>query len=228
MPTAPVLLVNPANRIRLLDDWIAGSNAGTLNWTAQNAGTGGAPVIDDVAVDASHAGILRLNTGTTAAGRSGVSLSFNASTYSLQPSGGNGYQEWLIKIPTLSSAGDRYLLSLGFGDIFSAEFNNGAYFYYDESTSPNWLTKTALSSTRTMTDTGIAVLGNTWIKLRIEHNGGTNRLFYINGTLVATHTTNLNSGNVYPAANMRKSAGTTSLFTYIDYWIMDHVFTTAR
>ena len=46
------------------------------------------------------------------------------------------------------------------------------------------------TSTGTVTDSGVA-FGTTPAKIRIDGDGGTNVFFYINGSLVCTHTTNL-------------------------------------
>lgn len=226
--TAAMLLPHPSQRVRLIEDWIAGTTAGTLNWSNENAGTGAAPSIEDTQVDASHWGILELHTGSTATGRSGTDLGSSATTHSILPSGGNGFSEWLIKIPTLSTAGERYAFGIGYGDIFNAEFTNGSYFYYDESVGTTWLAKTANAATRTSVDTAVTVVAGAWIKLRIENSGSTSRRFFINGTLVATITTNIPTTAISPAANVRKSAGTTTRLIYIDYFMMDQVFITAR
>jgi hypothetical protein len=80
----------------------------------------------------------------------------------------------------------------------------GIYFYHDSSVG-NWYTITRSASTETATDTGVS--GNVTTKKelkiirRIVADGGVNDVrFYIDGSLVATHTTNIpTTGNGFVA-----------------------------
>lgn len=68
---------------------------------------------------------------------------------------------------------------------------NGAVFRYSFGTDSQWTACTTNSSTATTTSTGVAV-DTSWILLEIRVNAAnTEYTFYINGNLVATHTTNL-------------------------------------
>lgn len=68
---------------------------------------------------------------------------------------------------------------------------NGAYFRWHSTTSGNWFAVTMNAGTKTETDTGVAVVAGSIINLKIEYTDATNVVFSINGSPVATHTTNL-------------------------------------
>jgi hypothetical protein len=66
----------------------------------------------------------------------------------------------------------------------------------------------------------VAVTAGTFNKLRIEVNGaGTEAKFYIDGTLVATHTTNMpgSTDRLGVGVNMRKTVGNTARQIRNDY-----------
>jgi hypothetical protein len=53
-----------------------------------------------------------------------------------------------ISVPALSDATDRWILTIGFGDVTNAEQIDGAYFYYNDAESLNWQFKTSANSVR--------------------------------------------------------------------------------
>lgn len=57
-----------------------------------------------------------------------------------------------------------------------------------------WFASNASGSTQTSTDISSAFANNTYATIRIDYTGGTDVKFYVNGTLEATHTTNLPTG----------------------------------
>jgi len=82
-----------------------------------------------------------------------------------------------------------------------AQIGNGAWFDFDSANSPNWraVTKSDSSGLTTTTDTGVAVTGASFWRLRILNTRGVDTKFFIGSNpglepidLVATHTTNLN------------------------------------
>jgi hypothetical protein len=72
---------------------------------------------------------------------------------------------------------------------------------------------------------------NTWYALKIVVNAaGTNVAFYVNGSLISTHVTNIpatTSGFGF-GVGIFKSIGTTSAVLHCDYVKLGHAFTTAR
>jgi hypothetical protein len=163
--------------------------------------------------------VYQLSTGTTNTGRVAFSKSSNGVIF------GNGIMfcyETDILIPTLSTVGDRYLLTIGYGDnIVVGDHLDGVYFEYDDNVSPNWKLKTASNGTRSTTITLVPVAINTWIKLRLEVNrNGSEVLFFINNQFVGNITTNIpntvgrNTDLLYKIV---KSAGNAPRTVLVDY-----------
>jgi hypothetical protein len=158
--------------------------------------------------------------------------------------GGAWVFESYVNVETLSTLTDRFRFVSGFGNApTNASEQNGAFFTYDEggiqngtAASPNWQCVTTLSSTRTLTTTTTAVVASAWTKLRIEVNAaGTSVTFYVNGTLVATHTTNIPTyvaGNAARGFNVKqgilKATGLTNRNVYCDYLLYENNLTTLR
>jgi len=156
---------------------------------------------------------------------------------------GNGVwnYESSFNINNLSTGTERYRWISGYGSATAAlSETDGVFFTYDEggtangtAASPNWQCVTVANSVRTLTTTSTAVTAAAWAKLRIEINAaGTQALFYVNGTLVATHTTNIplgsNSRFVNPKQGIAKTIGVTARIVYCDYLGYENILTTAR
>ena len=162
--------------------------------------------------------------------------------------GGNPTSLWLgdgtwsfdtsINITTLSttafSGGERYEMRFGFeSSANAATSSNAVMFMYAAGTSANWLCQTIQNNVTTSTTTATVVAAATWTKLRIEINAaGTSVAFYINGTLVATHTTNIPLGSNGRFLMMKmgffKKTGTTNRTLQIDYVGFESTLTTPR
>ena len=177
-------------------------------------------------------GFAQYQTGTIA---TGYATHINEGTVGRQFcfGGGSWVFETYLNIETLSTLTDRFRFVTGFGDNpTNASDGNAAIFTYDEGgiqngtiASPNWQCVTSVGSVRTLTTTTTAVVASAWTKLRIEVNAaGTSVTFYVNGTLVATHTTNIPT--FVSAANNRgfnvkqsilKITGLTNRSVFCDY-----------
>ena len=129
----------------------------------------------------------------------------------------------------------------GFGSVISnSSETNGVFITYDEggtangtTASANWQCVTVDNSVRTLTTSTTAVTASAWNKLRIEINAaGTSVTFYVNGTAIATHTTNIplasNSRYVLMKTGLAKTIGTTTRGFYCDYIGYENILTTAR
>lgn len=181
------------------------------------------------ATDATSCGVIQLTTGSTATGRaclrtlqnSAFRLGLGKATYTAR-----------FRLPILSDATNRFAVRLGFGDTDGGDMVDGVYFEYDDSASANWRCKTASASTRTTTTTAVAVAVATWYRLEIEVNAdGTEVKFYIDGTLVATHTANIPVGSGRDTGVgfwTVKSVGTTARVVQADWMGAKIVFTTPR
>ena len=155
--------------------------------------------------------------------------------------GGAWNYEALININTLSTALERYRMIFGFGSVISnSAETNGVFITYDEggtangtTASANWQCVTVDNSVRTLTTSTTAVTASAWNKLRIEINAaGTSVVFYVNGTAIATHTTNIplasNSRYVLMKTGVAKTIGLTTRGFYCDYIGYENILTTAR
>ena len=131
----------------------------------------------------------------------------------------------IVYISALSNADDTFKVVVGtadagtgVGQVPSAE---GMYFSYShEESSGNWECGTSKNGAATTeTDSEVAVEVATWYTLKIVVNSDATEIkFYIDGSLVATHTTNLPNTNTvhYPMLGIRKSVGTTSRYLGLD------------
>jgi len=145
--------------------------------------------------------------------------------------------ETYINVETLSTSGERFLLHVGYSSSIAVNTTTCYQFIYDEggtstnggAASPNWKCCTFNGTTRTNTDTGIAVGASVWYRLRIEVNANNTGVdFYINGTLVASHTTGVGINGGSPKIVFTKTAGTTNRNVYVDYIGMAQTFTNQR
>jgi hypothetical protein len=140
-----------------------------------------------------------------------------------------------IRIPNLSDSTNSYYIRVGLANTMNqANQAHACIFTYDSigtqtgsSASSNWQALTANTNVRTFTNTTTAVSANTWVKLRIVANSS-NVFFYVNNTLVATHTTNLPTTNLVPYIDIRKTAGSTARTLEVDYSTIDIKYSTAR
>lgn len=183
-----------------------------------------------------RAGLCLGTTGTTATGFASPEYGSPNTNNGIAIGNGELTFEQLIMIPTLSTSTERFVIFQGL--IGAANFtnpSNAIFFYYDEAgtitpASANWKCYTSSSLTRTQTTTSIPVTGNQWYKLRVVINAaGTSVAFYIDGTLVATHTTNINTSVGYATEScIQKTVGTTARVLYTDYSAISQTLTTLR
>jgi hypothetical protein len=187
---------------------------------------------------ANQIGIAQYQTGTLATGWAMHITEQSANGQQFQFGGGNWMYESYIEVNTLSDATNRFRFVSGFGNVASSGTEtNGAFFTYDEGgvsngtiASPNWQCVTTVGAVRTLTTTSVAVT-TTWTKLRIIVNADATEVkFYIDGTLVATHTTNIPVlPNRFKVKQMiAKALGTVNRFVYCDYIFYENTLTTLR
>lgn len=184
-------------------------------------------------------GILTLPTGTTTTGRCMV---YNHSTMSMLLLGGGEFSnEYEVRHPTLYTGTEQYYTQFGLLSGTGADQTNAVYALYDNggqttgsTASANYQFVTASGGSRTITVTSVPVVSGTTtdfqrIRIDVTPAGDTARL-YINGTLAATHTTNIpTSAAVTVAAQITKyGTGTTSRLIQIDYINWRYRFTTSR
>lgn len=149
--------------------------------------------------------------------------------------------ETSINLANLSTVTERFRFISGLGAATgTAAETDGVFLIYDEggtsngtAASANWQCVTVANSVRTLTTTSTAVTAAAWHKLRIEINAaGTSVAFYVNGTLIATHTTNIPlysaSRFVIVKQGIFKTIGITNRIIYVDYLGYENILTTSR
>jgi len=180
--------------------------AASLNGMNSSASGTGATFTDDE-TESGRIGIANCRTGTTTTGRAGVISRADTVLFG----GGRHRIRWDTKAAHLSDGTDTLTDRLGFLDSISGEPTDGCYFRYTHGTnSGKWEAVTRAAGVETATDTGIAASTN-WVCFEIEVNAaGTSVVFYINGSVVATNTTNIPTGGNRTGfgAGVIKSAGT--------------------
>jgi hypothetical protein len=206
---------------------VVGSHA--LGWaTASNTTGAGASSLPSVGtiVDAAHPGVHILTTGTTTTGAAALRLQ----TQGIALTGGTWNLQWNAIMEALSTVGEEFIIRMGLGNGTIAEHTNGVYFEYDRLTSTNWQFVTCNNSTRTKADTGVAASAK-WTGFRFEVNAAATSIVpYINSVALTAATANIPTSArlMTPLFHIVKSAGTTSRALNLDYFYMDHTWTSAR
>lgn len=121
----------------------------------------------------------------------------------------------------------RFGLRLGAGDG-----TDGVFFKLNEATNGNqWQCITRASSVSTTSNTSVTTAKSSWVRLFIVINAaGTEAKFYINGTLVATHNTNMPAAGTALTGilNMERTVVSSVITWLIDYFYIKQTFTTPR
>lgn len=176
-------------------------------------------------------GIMQLESGTTTTGRAAIRTNVDT----LAAGGGELIYEADVRIEDLSDATNEYDLRAGFGDSDTGDHTDGMYFEYDRNSNTDWNIVCAGASTRTRSDSNVAVAADTWYKLRVVCNAaGDSVSFFINGT--ETSNSPITGANIPVGFAERfgagvwlvKSAGTTERLAYVDRILVKKTLTTAR
>jgi hypothetical protein len=195
-PTETMALVtipeNNPRRYYIFEDYNSGVSPGLAQVAS---GTGAGTNVDGSMPDAEGFGWLRNNLGTTATGRVGQWVGASMRL-------GNGYarhrsrHRFLVLSDGVTAA---YTFRTGFLDSMTAESTDGAFFRYTHSVNGGRFQAVCRSNgseTGSVVDTGVtAAIDTSYIFEVIVNAAGTEALFYIDGTLVATITTNIPTGS---------------------------------
>ena len=197
------------------EHWLCNSAIGNSQWEVIISGQGATGSISGS--EPKHPGIVELHTGYSNSNSIILQSGGNVITFDT----GSVYTlDTMINIPILANATEMYQFFIGFGNnIYTGDLIDGAYLCYDYWTNTtNFLVKTANNSTRTTTDTGVAVVANIWYQFTVSVDGA-NAKFYINKTLVATHTTNIPlTRSTGLLIKLNKYAGYSDRTVKIDYF----------
>jgi hypothetical protein len=225
--------LDPRTEYQYVNDFHSVANDGVLNMQ----GTGAAPVVRSplLATGSQRPGQCNLGSGTAI----GRGAGFQSSTNQLMLGGGEVVFETSVNIPTLSNATDRWQFFMGLFDTAAAlTQTNGVFFLYDEggvhtgsTAATYWQTCTSSASTRTFNNSIVqtTVTAATWTRLTLIVNAaGTSVTFYVNGSAISTHTTNIPTAGLGFGGYVHKSAGTLGRDAVFDYVKFRHTLTTAR
>ena len=136
-----------------------------------------------------------------------------------------------VKRPIIEDGTDRWSYRIGLGANTLADINDGVYFETDLNThgDANWRGATANGATRTKTTLGVAPAAGVWDILEFVVNAaGTSIGFYVNGTLLATTTTNIPTINTAVIATTIKTLGSAARNQHTDYVELRQRLTTPR
>lgn len=216
------------------EDWISLTPAGSIGWSTATAGGGASSQINNASADASHDGIVELDTGNTAGGLCALYLGVDGIV--TPAAGGLIVVEATVQFPTLSTAAQEYISRLLLGDsIVAADHTDGIYFEYNRALTGNfWVCKTANGvppGNRAIAITTVPVAPGTWYRLRAVITS-TSVIFYIDDTLVATLLANIPAGSAQryaPNLKIQKTAGIGTVSNIlIDYFQMRIVTAATR
>lgn len=224
----------PRLELSFFDDFTNSTASGTVlnsdtNWTVAVAG-GGAAIGTPPALSANHDyGVVQ---PTLSASGSFVVISKNPTLLTFGQ--GTMFAEARVSYAILGIAAQQYVSRVGFGNSVNAtDFTNGIYFEYANGTSGDvWRCRTINGGVATTTVTTTPVVAATYNNLRIEVNSdGTSVNFFIDGTLVATHTTDIPTAVANastPTIMITKTNGGTARTMNCDYFMYHYVFSSNR
>lgn len=136
-----------------------------------------------------------------------------------------------MRRPNDSGAANKSNLRIGLR-IGTGDGTDGVFFKLNEDTNSNrWQCITRASSVSTTTNTSVTTTKGTWFRVNIVINpAGDEAKFYINGTLVATHTTNMPAvGTALTGIMNMELTVVSSIITWaIDLFACITTFTTPR
>lgn len=200
------------------EDFLHTGDAMSGGLQAQQSGAGSGLSGAGSTLVTGRVGVVQASTGTDAAGRTCIVTLSPAFEFGQ----GRCRTRTDARLSALSDGTDTYTVRIGFGDSFVGEHVDGAFFRYTHSVAAgNWECVTRSNDVETATDSGVAATASGALQVfEVEVNAaGTSAAFYINGVLVATHSTNIPIGNARQTGlvtGIIKSAGTTSRGLFID------------
>jgi hypothetical protein len=207
------LLLDPRITATWYEDFMQGNHSGsvlpTQFWT--QSGNGGSLA---GRIEASTNGIIRVSTGTATNGYAAAA-----------PNVGNIRNDYgfifeaRVRVPTLADGTDQFAALIGVGTPtgFGAVTNpTHTFFFVHDNNNANWRCGVNAGSAAALTNGTVAVVANTWHRLRIQYDyredvtfGNGNVEFYVDDTLAATiAATNLSTNAGGVGFQISKLAGT--------------------
>jgi len=206
--------------VSYVDDFIHGNavsgSAGILNWNYYESDAGASIV--QYAGDANHPGCVYMQPSAVAGNTQ--SLYANLAVYPMLW-GITEFRNVWVHRDHQNAVGD---MDVRFGIMDNVNYGsitNGIHFYLDTAGhATNWVARTMSASSNTDTATGIAWSASAWHKFEIWYTAASVK-FYIDGALVATHTTNIPTTNdMMPCWSTRRQAAEQN--PVLDYYSMTY------
>lgn len=217
-------LSNLLGNITLIDDFIMVNVTGAL--LASNFGWSQTSFSVRTNTSNTHPGIL----GHSSLGSGDANLTSANATGQVVLGGGVVQVNWLVNVATLSTNTNTYTLRVGLSDTVNAAAVNGVYFEYSNGeNSGNWVLVTANASTRTSSNTAVAVTTG-WHDLQIVVNAAASSItFTIDGAAQTAVTTNIPTATIAPMLDVVWSAGTVAASSIqVDLFYLNYALTTPR
>lgn len=209
-----VIDFNPNFAIIANTHWFTSSTDTVFGLQATGGQAGVAPIGNSQTANSFFPGTIRLSTGTTATGRTWVGTTLGQIQVSRC-----FYTEALLSFDPLSTATESYVARVGFAADTGGINVTGAVLRYNHGLSGGQWEAICRNSagSETIVASTITVAANTLYRLGVLLDfDGARALFFVNGTLIATITTNLPNIGVGAGCNITKLAGTTPVFIYLN------------
>lgn len=208
--------------------WAASTSNGDFYYSA--TGTAADCAASNTTSPATNPGVWSCDTGTTNAGASQITTAQDPFLFG----GGIMVAECEVRLPILSTSGERFLFYCGWNDYTIGGDSKDACFmlYRDDINSGKWQGRCDSNTSSSVVDTTVTVANNTWYRLTTFVNAaGTLATFCVNGANCVTVNSNIPTGagrNFGLAAVLSKSVGSTSREVLLDYIHGYELLTTAR
>jgi hypothetical protein len=225
---------NPLQEAVYFDDFLGffqGSDmVTTLGWYDHSLNSGTLVYNTSSLMDNGHPGMAIFGTGANTNGGYALCLGKGGTVDSFLLGGGVYDFYFVVKVPVLSSAGQRYTIYVGLADDVGGATNEEMWFTYsDNVNSGDWVGQTRTGGGAITSVNSSVAVGTSWTTLRINVNANASTItFYINGTSIGTSTTNIPANAVSPILQIIKSAGTTPTTMYVDLFYAFVKLTSAR
>lgn len=217
------------NIFELFDDHIiSASQGGQMGWVRHQ--TGGTP--EQIESTAARPGLWQF-TITNTGDEAGMYVNDFGDQFLF--GGGEITYGFHMKLGQIGDGTDDFVIVCGLGDdVIDPDQSNGAYFRYTSATDTNWQCVTEDNNTETASDSGVAASTSDANFKIVVNAAGNSVAFYINGTLVATNTTNIPTTagrGVSALYHVKKTAsgGTPAAHTFLADWThIKYKVTTSR
>lgn len=166
-----------------LPEGIESGEIGELGW--RSTGT----TVAEVAGVSGHPGTIQIATAAAINSFGNLFLADTGAGSVLVP-GDVAYFAWAVRVNVITNVDVRIGLGQNFGAAAGAG-TSSVIFAFVSAASANWIVQTQNAGAFTNTTSTIAVGAGTWYYLEAIRQPGGNWEFWINGALVATHSTNL-------------------------------------